>query len=143
MSLTKKKKAFARAKVAGLSNRDAALKAGYSAGTASSAGSRLAKDEDVIAYLQKIETAAFKSESDEKEPEVKDPMDVLLRQMNSFDEDVAFRAASTLMPYFHAKKEATGKKESRLDEARAIAQSEHSYLNQLDLTETEEYKHYS
>ena len=143
MSLTKKKKAFARAKVAGLSNRDAALKAGYSAGTASSAGSRLAKDEDVAKYLAKIETAAFKSENDEVEIEAKDPMDVLLKQMNSFDEDVSFRAAAALMPYFHAKKESAGKKESRLDEAKGIAANDSLPSSQLALTETAEYKHYS
>lgn len=53
MALTGKKKAFAEAKKAGKSNKDAALQAGYSAKTAGPAGSRLVKDPDVVAFLKK------------------------------------------------------------------------------------------
>ncbi|GGY38274.1 terminase small subunit [Pseudoduganella albidiflava] len=51
MALTGKKRAFADAVLAGLSNKDAAIAAGYSAATASAAGSRLVKDADVAGYL--------------------------------------------------------------------------------------------
>ncbi|MDR5825842.1 terminase small subunit [Caballeronia sp. LZ043] len=51
MALTAKKRLFADAVLAGKSNRDAAVEAGYSAKTASAAGSRLVKDADVVAYL--------------------------------------------------------------------------------------------
>ena len=53
MALTGKKKAFADAVLAGKSNKDAAVAAGYSEKTASAAGSRLVKDPDVKAYLDK------------------------------------------------------------------------------------------
>lgn len=53
MALTAKKKAFADAVLAGKSHKAAAVAAGYSEKTASPAGSRLAKDPDVVAYLGK------------------------------------------------------------------------------------------
>lgn len=53
MALTAKKRAFADAVLAGKSHKEAACAAGYSAKTASPAGSRLAKDPDVAAYLVK------------------------------------------------------------------------------------------
>ena len=51
MALTGKKRLFAEALLAGKSNKLAALAAGYSAASASAAGSRLAKDKDVLAHL--------------------------------------------------------------------------------------------
>ncbi|WP_130358285.1 terminase small subunit [Pigmentiphaga kullae] len=48
MALTPRKRAFVEAKGRGLSNKDAAIAAGYSAATASAAGSRLVKDPDVV-----------------------------------------------------------------------------------------------
>lgn len=53
MALTGKKQKFAEAKARGLSNKDAAIAAGYSAGSAAAAGSRLAKDPDVLAHLER------------------------------------------------------------------------------------------
>ncbi|WP_137923942.1 terminase small subunit [Cupriavidus sp. 2SB] len=53
MALTGKKQKFAVAKGKGASNKDAAVEAGYSAASAASAGSRLAKDPDVLAYLER------------------------------------------------------------------------------------------
>jgi phage terminase small subunit len=53
MALTGKKRAFADAVWAGRSNRDAAIEAGYSPATASAAGSRLVKDPDVKACLDR------------------------------------------------------------------------------------------
>lgn len=54
MALTPRKRAFVDALRGGASNRDAAIAAGYSEKTASSAGSRLAKDRDVAAELHKL-----------------------------------------------------------------------------------------
>jgi phage terminase small subunit len=51
MALTGKKQKFAEAKARGLSNKDAAIAAGYSPNSAAAAGSRLAKDPDVLAHL--------------------------------------------------------------------------------------------
>lgn len=53
MALTAKKRLFADAVIAGKSNKDAALAAGYSAKTAAQSGSRLVKDPDVKRYLAK------------------------------------------------------------------------------------------
>jgi phage terminase small subunit len=54
MALTSKKRAFIVAVREGASNKDAAIAAGCSAKTASAAGSRLAKDPDVVSELHKL-----------------------------------------------------------------------------------------
>jgi len=54
MALTSKKRAFIVAVREGASNKDAAIAAGCSPKTASSAGSRLAKDPDVMRELHKL-----------------------------------------------------------------------------------------
>jgi phage terminase small subunit len=54
MALTPKKRRFIDALREGASKKDAAIAAGYSEKTASAAGSRLAKDLDVIAELHKL-----------------------------------------------------------------------------------------
>lgn len=51
MALTGKKRVFADAVLAGRSNKDAAIEAGYGAATASAAGSRLVKEPPVAAYI--------------------------------------------------------------------------------------------
>lgn len=53
MALTGKKQKFAVAKGKGMSNKDAAIEAGYSPASAAAAGSRLAKDPDVLAHLER------------------------------------------------------------------------------------------
>lgn len=54
MALTPKKRAFIAALRGGASNRDAAIAAGCPEKSASAAGSRLAKDPDVVAELAKL-----------------------------------------------------------------------------------------
>ncbi|MGI4841044.1 MAG: terminase small subunit [Janthinobacterium lividum] len=54
MALTSKKRAFIVAVREGASNKDAAIAAGCSPKTASAAGSRLAKDADVVRELHKL-----------------------------------------------------------------------------------------
>ncbi len=51
MALTQKKKDFARAKMQGKSNIEAAIAAGYSERSAGAKGSQLATDPDVVAFL--------------------------------------------------------------------------------------------
>ncbi|WP_447733505.1 terminase small subunit [Pseudomonas shirazensis] len=55
MALTSRKRAFVAALREGASKKDAAIAAGYSEKTASAAGSRLAKDPDVVAELNKLQ----------------------------------------------------------------------------------------
>ncbi|MDH0745742.1 terminase small subunit [Pseudomonas sp. GD03842] len=54
MALTSKKRLFIDALRKGASNKDAAIAAGYSEKSASAAGSRMAKDPDVVAELHKL-----------------------------------------------------------------------------------------
>lgn len=65
MALTAKSKAFAQAVLDGMSNRDAAIHAGYSEKSASTKGSMLSKDPDVIEYINKLEN---KSASEKEAP---------------------------------------------------------------------------
>lgn len=75
MALTSKKRAFIVAVREGASNKDAAIAAGCSEKTASAAGSRLAKDSDVVRELHKL-NALFPVNADVKadvKPAVKAP----------------------------------------------------------------------
>lgn len=56
MALTAKMKAFAQAVVDGLSNKDAAISAGYSEKSAKQQGSKLAKIPEVIAYIDQFKS---------------------------------------------------------------------------------------
>lgn len=63
MALTSKKLAFAKAVLAGKSNKEAALLAGLSPTTAGAAGSRMAKDKDVLTYIAAIRKKAVDGKS--------------------------------------------------------------------------------
>ena len=54
MALTAKMRKFAQAVVDGMSNKDSALTAGYEEKTASQAGTRLAKNPEILAYIEKL-----------------------------------------------------------------------------------------
>ena len=66
MALTAKSKAFAQAVVDGMSNKDAAISAGYSEKTAMQQGSKLAKLPEVIAYIAKLKADKKLTSKDEK-----------------------------------------------------------------------------
>lgn len=66
MALTAKSKAFAQAVVDGMSNKDAAISAGYSEKTAMQQGSKLAKLPEVIAYIAKLRADKKLTSKDEK-----------------------------------------------------------------------------
>lgn len=129
MALTGKKRLFADAVLAGKSNKDAAIAAGYSAASASAAGSRLVKDGQVAEYLAKHRTAKQKSEAPpEARPKFdlsqalahKDPRAFLLAAMNDGELDPKLRidAAKALMPFEFAKKGESGKKELQAEAAK-------------------------
>lgn len=130
MALTAKSKAFAQAVVDGLSNKEAAISAGYSEKTASQQGSKLAKDSEVIAYIQKLKDGMQKLKDAPPIPaDIKDafacddPKEKLLEFMNGADPEVSFEAAKVLMPYYYGKVAEKGKKETKEDGARSAAQS--------------------
>jgi phage terminase small subunit len=143
MALTGKKRAFADAKLAGLSNKDAAIAAGYSPKTASAAGSRLVKDPAVEKYLadqaaairaraqDKPAAAAPPSASPPERPafdlealtHYSDPKAFLKAVMNEPMVDMKQRveAAKTLMPFEHQKKGEGGKKDAKDEAAKQAA----------------------
>lgn len=148
MALTGRKQKFAEAKGRGMSNKDAAIQAGYSAASAAAAGSRLAKDPDVLAHLERKakakaakkappakEAAPAKArpapESDAPEPKFdlaaalshSDPKAFLLAAMNDIELEPRQRieAAKTLMPFMHQKLGEGGKKDQQAAEAKKAA----------------------
>lgn len=74
MALTAKGKAFAQAVADGMSNKDAAISAGYSEKTAAQQGSKLSKNPEIIAYIEKL-TSAKKLTSEK--PEQSNPIQVV------------------------------------------------------------------
>ncbi len=133
MALTGKKQLFAEALLVGKSNKDAALAAGYSAASASAAGSRLAKDKDVLAHQQRKAAAGVKPKEVALPPAAqpgsfdlsqalahRDPRAFLLAAMNDVKLEPKLRidAAKALMPFEFAKKGEGGKKEQQADAAK-------------------------
>ena len=138
MALTAKKKAFAQAKHDGADNKEAAIFAGYSPETASQAGSRLAKDPDVIAHIErlKINTEVKAETKPEPRPIITkkdietagsraDPLKFLEEIWTDPVEDMKLRmdAAKAALPYFHGKVAEKGKKETKEDAAKAATKS--------------------
>ncbi|WP_374709846.1 terminase small subunit [Paraburkholderia terricola] len=139
MALTAKKRLFADAVLAGKANKDAAIAAGYSAATASAAGSRLVKDPDVALYLaanriqkESKPAPAEKSSCDRSPPpgfdpyamtSFTDPKAFLIAAMNDGRTEPKLRvdAAKALMPFVHAKVGETGKKDAKGDAAKKAA----------------------
>lgn len=137
MALTEKKKAFALAKQKGKDNKEAAIMAGCPEKTASAAGARLAKDLDVIAYLERLEDATpeqvVKHEvkplttftSIQTANTLDDPLEFLKSVYTDQVEDMALRvrAAQAALPYVHGKVAEKGKKETKEDAAKAATKS--------------------
>lgn len=139
MALTGKKRVFADAVLAGRTNKDAAIEAGYSAATASAAGSRLVKDAEVAAYLASRRAApaaapvappkspAPTSGDEEADPlngaHYVDPKDFLSAAMNAPELDMRQRidSAKALMPFTHQKLGEGGKKDEKLTAAKTAA----------------------
>ncbi|WP_136477001.1 terminase small subunit [Pseudomonas sp. DG56-2] len=147
MALTDKKRRFADALQSGASKRDAAISAGYSEKTASQAGSKLAKDPDVTAYLarkSRVKTASstevkaagkVNSPAPAETPddalvfaEFDDPRDFLVAVMNEQSAEPKLRvdAAKALMPYVHGKMADQGKKEARQDAAKEVGKGRYA-----------------
>ena len=139
MALTAKKRLFADAVLAGKANKDAAIAAGYSAATASAAGSRLVKDKDVALYLaaQRIQQEAKPDPAEKPAADRAPPPGFDLDAMTSFTDPKAFLiaamndgrtepklrvdAAKALMPFVHAKIGETGKKDAKGEAAKKAA----------------------
>lgn len=132
MPLTSKKQRFADAKLAGSSNKDAAIEAGYSSATASAAGARLVKDPDVVAYIGKAESKSrperkSTTKAEEQEPpsvvDEKDPLKFLEGVMTGMiDANITqVRAAMAMLPFVHQKLGEGGKKEQKQAAAESVS----------------------
>lgn len=131
MALTAKKKLFADAVMRGKSNKDAAIEAGYSAATASAAGSRLVKDPAVAEYLKKCREATKPPGGEvasnpfdmSRALQYSDPRSFLLATMNDplTEDKLRVDAAKALMPFMHKKLGEGGKKDARDEEAKKVA----------------------
>ncbi|HCB0645635.1 TPA: terminase small subunit [Klebsiella variicola subsp. variicola] len=149
--LTAQKRKFAVALMSGMSQKDAAIKAGYSEKSARSKGSQLAKDPEVIAFIsrkkkevietddvptyrQNVYTPAVnnteKNRTPTPPPDVPtvvgtfdDPLKFLMAVMNDATEDIDVRkdAAKAMLPYKHPKMGETGKKDAKSDAAKKAA----------------------
>ena len=86
--LTGQKRKFAQALMSGSSKAEAARKAGYSEKTARSQGSRLAKDPDIIAFLNK-KRAADPYDVPAKDENISPPP-VVNRTVKTFEDPLEF-----------------------------------------------------
>lgn len=141
MALTGKKRMFADAVLAGSTNKEAAIAAGYSPATAAQSGSRMVKDEAISAYLAEHKGTTPTTEvalapkhvltppkADEPpggagELTYTDPEKFLMDQMNDPLLEMRMRidVAKALMPFKHQKLGEGGKKEQRLGNAEAVS----------------------
>lgn len=134
--LSDKKKAFARGILQGLSNKEAAIQAGYSESSASAQGSRLAKEKEIISYIKQLSDVKEKSKVDPAKfvpvgtteqvknyKDKRDPLQFLLDRMDDEFEEMGTRmeAAKAALPYCHSKKGDVGVKETRTNNAHDIA----------------------
>lgn len=146
MALTGRKQKFADAVLAGFSNREAAIRAGYSEASASQAGSRNVKDPDVIAYIAKKravpsappakapKAAAGKPTMKSKAPPPadeptslasSDPLVFLVQVMTGeIDANITqVKAATAMLPFKHRRLGEQSKKELADAEAAEVAGS--------------------
>lgn len=143
MALSEKMKKFALAVVDGMSNKDAAISAGYAEKTASQAGSKLRKDPEISVYIEKLKadkkgkkltfeapkvkaesTSTYENENPlDDEYSTDDPLDFLINVMKNGGNEMMLRvnAARAALPYVHGKVAEKGKKETKADEAKAAA----------------------
>ena len=136
MALTGKKRAFADAVLAGFSNKEAAIRAGYSPATAAQSGARPPKARHAAPYRprhKKAAPAAAAPPPPAPPPAPtfdinvalmhSDPRAFLVAAMNDAALDAKLRidAAKALMPFTHAKLGEGGKKDQKNEEAKKVA----------------------
>lgn len=145
MALSEKMKKFAQAVVDGLSNKEAAISAGYAEKTASQQGSKLKKDPEISVYIERlkadkegrsltsekpkvkaIETSSYEDDDPlEDQYSTDDPLDFLINVMKNGGNEMMLRvnAARAALPYVHGKVAEKGKKETKEDAAKAATKS--------------------
>jgi phage terminase small subunit len=137
MALTGKQRAFADAVLAGFSNKEAAIRAGYSEKTASAAGSRLVKDPAVKSHIESHRKSGPGARAAQPPsppvggsddvvfdiPRTEDPIKFLVTIMNEPAADLRYRidAAKAMLPFKHQKLGEGGKKDAQADAAKKAA----------------------
>ncbi|BCU51185.1 Terminase small subunit [Citrobacter amalonaticus] len=131
--LTGQKKKFADALIRGENQTQSAKSAGYSEKTAKIKGSQLAKDKDVLTYMERVknlpdgvcdEVEEHKIESVlhvEIPPRYEDPIEVMKKIMNDnilVDPKLSLEAAAKLAPYVCQKIAEPGKKAAKNEAAK-------------------------
>lgn len=141
MALTEKMKAFALAKMQGKSNKEAAILAGYSAGSAASRGSQLEANPEVVAYLASLNNqggggidhmplgeSAIRAEEKDMQS-VNSSLEYLqyVYKNPRVDRKIRIEAAKAALPYEHGKIGEKGVKAGREDEADDVANNDDDF----------------
>lgn len=128
--LNSKQAAFAENKAAGLTNKDAAIAAGYAQKAAQQTATKLMQHPGIKAAIK----AATKTTPGGDAPTMpkasySDPLDFLADVMNHPQLPIAMRAdaAFKMLPYKHARIGEVGKKQTKKDNAAAIARGRHKF----------------
>lgn len=147
--LTAQKRKFALALMSGSTQAASAIKAGYSEKSARSKGSQLAKDPEVIAFIERKKKEEVEVDDEPQcrrnvysptvntaesrpppaslpplsEGGYEDPMDFLRAVMNNVGYEIDTRkdAAKAMLPYMHQKKGEGGKKDAKAEAAKKAA----------------------
>lgn len=126
--LTRKQQAFAENKAAGMTNRDAAIAAGYAVAAAGPTAYKLMQHPGVRATVKAATKGAgvdIAAGGKPTMPRAKyaDSMTFLVDVMNHAQLPIAMRAdaAKQLLPYQHARMGEQGKKEKAKDRAKELA----------------------
>lgn len=128
MALTENMKAFARAKMQGKSNKDAALAAGYSEKSAGSKGSQLARDPEVIAYLDGLlKQGGAGVDAFESMPLGEAAIKKELAELESVEDSLSFLKLIYKNPYM--------KMSDRLFAAKAALPFEHGKVGEMGIKE--------
>lgn len=138
--LTSKKRAFAESLLAGKTQKEAAISAGFSEKSAKQTGYKLARDKDVIEHIDRMTNIREqdKPEIEKKADQINksklkylDPLDFLRDVMNNEVEDPKLRvdAAKAMMPYIHTKLGESGKKEAKQQKALNASASKYGVAN--------------
>lgn len=128
MSLTEKQLAFAQAKAAGATHKDAATQAGYASASAAVTATKLMAREDVRAEIDRLRNGAGEVPLEDAVDswQMKDSYDSPLALLEDLynnpkaPKSLRYQAAKDALPYCHARKEG-GKKEEAAKESKKAA----------------------
>jgi len=118
--MTPKMQAFVDGKVAGLSNKDAAIAAGYAAGSASERAITLLKNP---AVCEAIEAAGGIPKNEILKPHYASSLELMRDLYNNRNAPLGVRleAAKLALPYEHGRIGETGKKQAKTDAAKELS----------------------